>query len=152
MSTVIRWNPIREMAAVQSAMDRFFDETWRGYRNVDTSLALPLDVHDTETAFHVVAALPGVPADTINVNLQDDVLTISGELPQPTYPENARALLLERAYGKFSRSVRLPEAVVADQIEATLDNGVLRLNLPKSPEAQPKQIPVRVGTNGQSNS
>jgi HSP20 family protein len=150
MSTIIRWNPIREMAAVQSAMDRFFDETWRGYRNVDTSLALPLDVHETDTAYHVVAAVPGVPADTINVNLQDDVLTISGEVPQPTYPEGARALLLERTYGKFSRSVRLPEAVAEDQIEATLDNGVLSLNLPKTPAAQPKQIPVRVSVNGQN--
>lgn len=151
MSTIIRWNPIREMAGVQGAFDRFFDEAWRSYRNIDTSLALPLDVHETETAYHVVAALPGVPSDSINVSLHDDVLTITGELPQPTYPENARALLLERTYGKFSRSVRLPEQVVADQIEATLDNGVLTLSLPKSPEAQPKTIPVRVGTNGHSN-
>lgn len=151
MSTIIRWNPIREMAAMQSAMDRLFEDTWRGYRNVDTSLALPLDVHETETAYHVVAALPGVPSDTINVSLHDDVLTISGELPQPSYPENARALLLERTYGKFSRSIRLPEQVAADQIEASLDNGLLTLNLPKTPEAQPKQIPVRVNTNGHSN-
>jgi HSP20 family protein len=150
MSTIIRWNPVREFAGRQSAFDRFFDETWRSYRNVETSLALPLDVHETETAYHVVAALPGVLADSINVNLHDDILTISGELPQNTYPENARALLLERTYGKFSRSIRLPEAVVADQIEATLDNGVLTLNLPKSPEAQPKTIPVRVHTNGHS--
>ena len=148
MSTIIRWNPIREMAAMQNAMDRLFEDTWRGYRNVDTSLALPLDVHETETAYHVVAALPGVPSDTVNVSLHDDVLTISGELPQPAYPENARTLLLERTYGKFSRSVRLPEQVVADQIEASLDNGLLTLNLPKTPEAQPKQIPVRVSTNG----
>jgi HSP20 family protein len=147
MSTIIRWNPVREMAAMQSAMDRLFDETWRNYRTVDTSLALALDVHETETAFHVVASLPGVPADTVNINLQEDVLTISGEVPQPTYPEGARALLLERTYGKFSRSIRLPEAVVTDQIEATLDNGVLTLNLPKSPEVQPKQIPVRVHNN-----
>jgi HSP20 family protein len=136
---------------VEGAFDRFFDDAWRNYRNVDTSLALALDVHETETAYHVVAALPGVPADTISVSLHDDVLTISGELPQPTYPDNARALLLERTYGKFSRSVRLPETVVADQIEAHLENGVLTLNLPKSPEAQPKTIPVRVGTNGDSN-
>lgn len=149
MSTIIRWNPIREMAAMQSAMDRLFDETWRGYRSVDTSLALAVDVHETETAYHIVAALPGVSADSINVSLHEDVLTISGELPQPTYPENARALLLERTYGKFSRSIRLPDAVVADQIEANLENGVLTLNLPKTPEVQPRQIPVRVGTNGQ---
>lgn len=150
MSTIIRWNPIREMAAMQNAMDRLMENNWRGYRSVDTSLALPLDVHETETAYHVVAALPGVLSDTVNVSLHDGVLTISGELPQPSCPENARALLLERTYGKFSRSVRLPEPVVADQIEATLDNGLLNLNLPKSPEAQPKQIPVRVSTNGQN--
>lgn len=150
MSTLIRWNPVREMAAMQSAMDRLFDETWRGYRNVDTSLALALDVHETDTAYHVVATLPGVAADSINVSLNDDVLTITGELPQQSYPENSRALLLERTYGKFSRSVRLPEAVEADQIEASLDNGVLTLNLPKTPAVQPKQIQVRVGANGQN--
>ncbi|HLU09297.1 MAG TPA: Hsp20/alpha crystallin family protein [Oceanobacillus sp.] len=150
MSTIIRWNPIREMAAMQSAMDRFFDETWRSFRDVDTSLALPLDVHETGTAYHVVAALPGIPADSIHVSIHDGALTISGEVPQPSYPEDARALLLERTYGRFSRTIRLPEPVVPDQIEATLDNGVLTLNVPKSPEAQPKQIPVRVHSNGHS--
>jgi HSP20 family protein len=146
MATIVRWNPVREMAGMQSAMDRLFDETWRNFRNGAPNLDLPLDIHETETSYLVIAELPGVPSDAVNVSLHDGVLTISGEFQQETTPENSRALMLERTYGKFTRSIRLPQAVIADQIEATLENGVLTLNLPKTPEAQPRQIPVRVNS------
>ncbi|MBW4435854.1 MAG: Hsp20/alpha crystallin family protein [Pleurocapsa minor GSE-CHR-MK-17-07R] len=146
MATIVRWNPIREMAAMQNAMDRFFDDSWRSIRsNVEANL--DLDIHDTDAAYLVTAALPGVKAENVQVNLHDNVLTISAETMQETRPENSRALILERAYGKQTRSVRLPQPVLGDKIEAVLDNGVLTLTLPKSPEAQPRAIPVRVGTN-----
>src|SRR5262249_2348396 len=93
-------------------------------------------------------ALPGISPDQINVSLDDDVLTISGELPQPAFDEkqNARVLLFERSYGKFSRSVRLALPVDSDKIEASYESGLLKLELPKAAQVHPKQIPVR--TNG----
>jgi HSP20 family protein len=139
---MVRWNPFREMAAMQSAIDRAFDETWRNVRaTADSSLAL--DIHETANGYTVYAALPGANANTISVNVHDGVLTISGEIAQPTV-ENSRPLMLERAFGTFTRSIRLPQAVDLNNVDANFENGVLVLNLPKSPEAQPRQIPVRV--------
>lgn len=148
MTALIRWNPVREMAAMQSAMDRLFDETWRAARPVNAGNALALDVYETDAEYVVHTALPGVNADQINISFQDDVLTISGEVEQPAFNEDqhARVLLSERSYGKFSRSIRLAQAIDADKVEAAYENGVLTLTLPKAPEAQPRLIPVR--TNG----
>lgn len=145
MTMMIRWNPLRELAAMQSAMDRMFEETWRGARANVAELALPIDVYETETGYQVTASLPGLASDQVNISLHDNVLTISGELPASPHQENARALLVERSSGRFSRSIRLPEPVAADQVEAALENGVLHLTLPKTPEAQPRLIPVRSG-------
>jgi HSP20 family protein len=152
MATLVRWNPMREMMAMQNVMDRVFEETWRNARANVASVSFALDIHETEGAYTITASLPGVNAESVNVSLNDDVLTVSGELTATTQPENSRALLQERVYGKFSRSLRIPQAIIADQVEATIDNGVLTLTLPKSPETQPRQIPVRVGLNGSPSS
>jgi HSP20 family protein len=145
MSTVIRWNPVREVAAMQSAFDRLFDDNWQVVRPTARANALRLDVYETDTAYLVFTALPGINPDQIKVTLDDDVLTISGELAQPVIEEkdNARALLVERSYGTFSRSVRLGTPVDSGKGEATFENGVLKLHLEKVAQAQPKQIPVR---------
>lgn len=146
MSTIIRWNPIREMATMQNALDRLFEETWNGASRGGSAVStLALDVHENDNNYVVSAAVPGLTADQLQVNFQDGVLTISGEINQEKR-DDSRAIMLERVYGKFQRSVRLPLQVNADAIEAVLDNGVLKLTLPKSPEVQPRQIPVRVNT------
>jgi HSP20 family protein len=145
MTTIVRWNPLREMVAMQSALDRVFDETWRGIRNGGDVGTLALDVHETDSAYVVSAIVPGVSADAINISLHDGVMTIAGEIPQATSEttENRRAILLERTYGKFQRSIRLPQPVDTNRIEAVVENGVLTLTLPKTPEAQPRVIPVK---------
>jgi len=150
MNAVVRWNPIRDFAAMQSAMDRIFDETWRGFRE-GVGENLPLNVYETESTYQVIAPVPGVDSESLNISFQDDVLTISAELKREIAPENGKTLMLERTFGKFTRSVRLPQAVVADEISAVLENGVLTLTLPKVPEAQPRQIPVRVHANPSAN-
>lgn len=147
MNTIVRWNPFREMAAMQSAMDRLFDESWRGVRPTAAGNTLSLDVFETDQAYVLFTTLPGVDPQDIHVSMEDDVLTITGEVPQPAFDDkdNARTLMLERSYGKFTRSVRVGMPVDSDKIEAAYENGVLRLTLPKTPQAQPKVIPVRVG-------
>ncbi len=140
--TVVRWNPVREMLAMQTALDRMFEDTRRG--SFEGGSALALDVHEDEQSYTVETALPGVQPDNINVSLHDGILTITGEIPAQTR-ENSRTLMQERVYGKFSRSIRLPMAVDSGKVEASFDNGVLTLTLPKTEEAQPRQIPVRAG-------
>jgi len=143
MTTLVRWNPVREMTAMQNVLDRMFDETWRGTRPTFAGNALPLDVHEDATGYTVVTALPGLTADQINVSFQDGVLTITGETAHPEVKEDTRVLVQERSYGRFSRSVTLPQAVNADAVEASFENGVLTLTLPKAPEAQPRQIQIK---------
>lgn len=152
MSTIIRWNPIRELNAMQTAMDRLFNENWRMLRPSwdeaarEATYALPLDVHENDTAYLVITELAGVNPDQINVKMHDGVLTIEAELPQPEIKEgSARVLLQERRFGKFSRSVRLPLPVDVAKIEAAYADGILTLTLPKVEEAQPRVIQVKAG-------
>ncbi len=152
MSTIIRWNPIRELNAMQSAMDRLFNENWNALRSNwegaarEVAYALPLDVHENDRAYTVVTELAGVNPDHIQVKMQEGVLTIEAELPQPEVKEGgARVLLQERRFGKFSRSVRLPLPVDVAKIEAAYADGILTLTLPKAEEAQPRVIQVKAG-------
>lgn len=143
MTTMIRWNPVREMMAMQNAFDRQFNENWRTVRaNVDAQL--PVNVYENDNAYVLVASLPGVGAENININWHDDVVTIAAELPQPAFEgENVKTHIAERSYGKVSRSLRLSRPVDTDAVEAVYENGVLTLTLPKTAEAQPRVIPVR---------
>lgn len=144
MSIVIRRNPIREMAAIQSAMDRLFEDTWRGYTS-DSENTLAIDAHENDNAYVILANLPGVASDAIDITLHDGVLTISAELVQPEVAEGVRIHAQERPYGRYTRSLRLPKAVDAENVEANYENGVLALTLPKTPDAQPRQIPIKNG-------
>jgi HSP20 family protein len=143
MATLTRWNPIREVAAMQSSLDRLFDESWRNLWPVTASGALPVDLYETDNAYKAVFAIPGVNQDQINIRFENGVLTVSAEIPQQQV-ENARVLIQERGFGRYSRSITLPEFVEVDKAEANYENGMLMLNLPKRPEAQPKQINIKV--------
>ena len=148
MNRIIRWNPV---VRSEVALDRLFDDAWRSiFAEQPTSYSLALDLDEHDTAYVLKANLPGVDPEKISIRLEDDVLTIEAELNEETEKKEGRALVRERRYGKFSRSVRLPQLVDGDAIEATYENGVLQLNVPKLPEIQPKQITVKVG-NGNGN-
>lgn len=144
---IARWNPLREMAAMQTAFDRILDDAWRT-SSFSTGLnVMPFDVHETDTAYTVITSLPGLTTDDIHITLQDGSLTISGELHSPEVPDGGRMLMNERLSGKFQRRLSLPQEVDADKVEAQYVNGVLTLTLPKAPEVQPRQIPVRANSN-----
>jgi HSP20 family protein len=142
---IARWNPIREMAAMQNAMDRLFDETWRSTRPGYSGSTLALDMTDNGDSYSITADIPGVQADNINVNVHDGVLTISAELQEPQFEEDVRVLLQERPYGQFARSINLPQPVDTEKIDATYEEGVLTLTIPKVPEVQPRTITVKAG-------
>lgn len=141
-NTVIRWNPFRELMAMQNAMDRIFEDGWQDVR---TTLGnnLPIDAYENDDAYMIVADVPGIPADAINVNLHDGTLTIQVEIDAPEADENRRILLQERFFGKLTRRFNLPQRVDVDKVEAAYDNGVLTLTLPKAEEARPRQISIK---------
>jgi HSP20 family protein len=149
MANITRWNPFREMVTMQSALDKFFDEAWERWpewRLGENTLALDLD--ETDEHYIVTTDLPGVNPDNIHVTVQNDVLTIDAEVPEHTVEhKDTRSLVRERRYGRFSRSVRLPQTIDAGKVEADYKDGTLKLTLPKSEEAKVKLIPVKAGNN-----
>ncbi len=108
------------------------------------SFGLALDVEENEERYIVRADLPGVSLEDISVNIHDDLLTISAESTSESNDESKRVLVRERRVGKFSRSLRFPIPVNGDNVEASFENGVLSVAVPKAEDAKPRQIPVRV--------
>ena len=141
MMTRVRWNPAREMAAMQNIMDQWFENG----QPVVATHNLPLDVYETDGGYVIYTALPGVNPENISVSMEDDVLTISGEVAKPVFDEkdNVRTIAQERASGKFARSVRINTPVDSDKIEAAYEKGLVKLTLPKTAAAQPRLIPVK---------
>ena len=105
---------------------------------------LALDVEENGDAYIVHANLPGISQDDINVNIHEDVLTVSAETAAENRDENSKMLIRERRFGKFSRSLRFPTIVDGAAVEASFEQGVLSITLPKANHVKPRQIPVNV--------
>ena len=146
MTTLVRWDPIREMMQLQNAVDRLFESelasTLPLWRQSSTAWMLPLDVIETEDEFIVKASLPGINPDELDISLTDNVLTIKGEI-KVEEAEDVRYHLRERRFGMFQRSISLPVPVNADKVEAVYENGVLTLHIPKAEEVKPKHISIK---------
>src|SRR5688572_5765913 len=111
-------------------IDRIFEDWTRALNsNGSNGFALALDVHETEEAYQISADVPGVNSENIDIRLQDDVLTISAENNYEHEEKDGNALLKERRYGKFSRSLRFPVHVKNDAVEANFENGVLTVTV-----------------------
>ena len=107
-----------------------------------------LDVEENADAFIVHANLPGINQGDISVNIHDDTLTVSAETAAENRDETSKMLIRERRFGKFSRSLRFPTIVDGDAVEASFENGVLSITLPKAAHVKPRQIPVNVSAAG----
>lgn len=149
MTRIVRWDPFRDMLAVRTQMDRIMDEWLKESNGTENSengqrtMRLPLDVSENENNFVVKASVPGINPEDLEINFNDNMLTIQGETKEERVNENERYHLRERRFGRFVRSMTLPVAVNADAIDAQYDNGVLTLTLPKAEETKPRKINVR---------
>ena len=145
MAKLVRWNPYREMVGMLNAMDRLVDSDTLDRRYVarPTNWGLALDVTESEDDYTLKASLPGIAPEDIDISFEKDLLTIKGESKEEQEVEDRRYHLRERRYGSFCRSIRLPKAIDAENIEANYEAGVLSLRLPKLEEAKPKRIEVK---------
>ena len=124
---------------------RLMDELLRsssGNGNRVSGFTPPVDVHETEEEYLVKIDLPGVKSDDVNVEVNDNVLSISGSR---VADETGTAQLVERPYGTFTRTLTLPQGVDSDSIEAGYHDGVLELRIPKPAERKPKKITIGTG-------
>lgn len=150
MSTLMRWDPFREMTTLRDEMNRLFTRTI-GDQPVAKAAANatwspPVDVFDTPEAIVLKAELPGLKVEDVDVELDDNVLTISGERRFEEKVEDGRAYRLERAYGSFARTMTLPQGVKAEEISATFTDGVLEVRVPKADAVKPRKIAVSPAT------
>ncbi len=144
MATLVRWNPVRNRMNLFNEFDRLMNElsAWDA-PTVPSTWKLALDVMENEEGYTVVASLPGINPDHIDITLEDDVLTIKAETAEEKEEENTRYHLRERRMGSFSRSLRFPVPVNGDAVEARYERGVLTLSIPKAEEVKPKRISVK---------
>ncbi len=128
-----RWDPIRDLLAIQQRLDRFAPgpEGW----------APPVDLHETDDAYVLTAEVPGLAREDLQIHVHDGRLTLTGtrhERPVPCEQYHR----VERGHGTFNRSFQLPLPIAVDRIAADLKDGVLTVTVPKSPEAPPRRIRV----------
>jgi len=140
--------PAPNLASFRKEIDRLFDRFWE-----DDAAELPtlrewvpsLDFSEDADAYTVRVEIPGLESKDVKVMLQDNVLTVKGEKKEETKRKDERFYRMERCYGAFSRSLRLPSAVEGAKVNAVFKNGVLTITVPKAPEAKTSTIPIQVG-------
>jgi len=126
---------------------RYFNEFERylgQQMNTPDYRGLPLDVAESEEGYVVKASVPGINPDNVEVSIEEDVLTIKGEIAKDSETEEETYLIRERHAGSFSRSIRFPVEVNTEAVGATYENGVLTLNVPKVEEVKPKRVEIKV--------
>ncbi len=145
MDSMNVWDPARRYLTLREAMDRLFDHSMVGsaqQRQAEPAeWRLPIEAYSTDHAIVVRAAVPGLKPDDVEITLEGDTLTLRGEFPAPI--DNVNSLIAELPWGRFSRTLQLNVPIDANRAEATFDNGLLTLTLPKAEAVRPKVIPVK---------
>jgi HSP20 family protein len=148
---LVRWEPARELSSLQSEMNRlfntFFDTpTTTGGNGGAVRRWIPsMDLVETEEHFVLRADLPGLSQEDVAIELEDNVLTVSGERRAEHEDKKEGFYRVERSFGQFRRSLTLPDGVDADAITATFDKGVLEVRIPKPEERKPRKVAIQVG-------
>jgi HSP20 family protein len=149
MTTIVRWDPLKEMSGLQDRMNRLFEDVWGRGRRADEEFISggwvpPVDVRETKEALEISAELPGVDPKAAEVSVEGGVLTLKGSRNFEKAAEGETYHRVERAYGLFERSFTLPSNVDPERIQAAYRHGVLYLTVPKREEAKPKAISIKV--------
>ena len=149
MANVTRWDPFQDMLSLREAMNQLMEESFvrpaAGRNGQDFVPAL--DLSETAEGYLVEAAVPGLKPEDVEITVENNVLTIKGETRQEVDEKKRNYHRIERRFGSFQRTIGLPTTVKADAIQASLTDGVLRLEIPKAEEVKPRKISVNVGQN-----
>ncbi|HYL50522.1 MAG TPA: Hsp20/alpha crystallin family protein [Acidimicrobiia bacterium] len=144
--TITRFTPMTDFVSLREAMDRLFEDsfirptTWSGL--AAGQIAVPVDLWETNDAYHLRADVPGITPDQLDINVTADTLTFGGEVKGQSDVSNEGWLRQERRIGKFQRAFTLPVQIDPDKVVANFANGVLELTLPKADQVKPRSIKV----------
>lgn len=147
--SLIRWRPRNDFLSVRSEMNRLFDSFFTGWPEPRKGLlegewTPSIDVAETDDKITVTVELPGIDQKEVDIAITDDVLTLKGEKKEEKEVKEKNYHRIERSYGSFQRSVRLPTSVKADKAKAAYKDGILTITVPKTEEVKPKQIKIDV--------
>ena len=142
MTTLVRWEPFRELASFQNEMSRWMNGLFDGPGRVTQNWVPSLDVWETDSEVVYAFDLPGIPEDRISIEVKEDTLTVSAEREKKEEASDDGFYRFERRYGTFARAVGLPQGVDQNQISASYDNGVLEIRVAKPEEQKPQQIAI----------
>ena len=140
MTTLVRWEPLRELASFQNEVSRWMNGLFDGPGRLTQSWVPALDVWETPSEVVYAFDLPGIPEESISIEVKEDTLTVSAEREKTDETSEDGFYRFERRYGSFARAVGLPQGVDQDQIAARYENGVLEIRVPKPEEQQPRKI------------
>ena len=145
--SIARFSPISDVVSLREAMDRLFEDSfirpngsWSGL--AAGQVAVPVDLWETQDAYHLRADLPGLTPEDIEINATADTFQVSGEFKATTDVTSEGWLRQERRSGKFSRAFSLPMQIEPNKVDAKFENGVLELVLPKAENVKPRQIKI----------
>lgn len=146
---LIRWDPFREMSALQERMNRLFSDVRaqapvRGEEIVQGAWVPAVDIFETNEAIVLKAELPGITAQDISVEVKDNTLTLKGEKKFEKEVKEENYHRVERSYGSFQRAFTLPGTIHQEKVKAKFKDGILEITLPKVEEAKPKQVKVEI--------
>jgi HSP20 family protein len=145
--SLVKWSPAKSIFSLKDEMDRVFND-FLGNESllVDNMVNLtPLvNIEETDNDYIITAELPGIEKKDIKITFQNNMLNISGEKKEEKEMDNRNFHRVERRYGKFSRSIAIPSSIELDKIDASYKNGILTVKVPKSEEAKPKEIEVKI--------
>jgi HSP20 family protein len=143
MTTLVRWEPFRELASLQSEMSRWMNGMLEGNGQTRQNWVPALDVWETPSEVVYAFDLPGIPEDAITIEVKDETLTVSAERQKTQETDENGFYRFERRYGTFARAVGLPQGIDQEHIAARYENGVLEVRVPKPEEQKPRKIELQ---------
>ena len=144
MATLVRWEPFRELAALQNEMSRFMNGLLEGNGQATQGWVPTADVWETDDEVVYAFDLPGIPEEAISVELEDGALTISAERTREHEVEDGKYFRFERRFGTFSRTIGLPQGVSEGDVSAHYEHGVLQVHVRKPEQPKPRKIEIGV--------
>lgn len=143
MTQLMRTSPSNQLRNLQREVDQLFDSFFSSREEgTDAVWAPQMDMVETDDTYRIHLDVPGISKDDLTINYQDNRLTVRGTRTEETQEAGSNYVRTERAFGNFYRSFTLPKSIEADEIEASYDNGVLTINIPKTEKSTTRQIEV----------
>jgi HSP20 family protein len=141
-----RWDPFRDLLSMRDAMDRFWREGYPATAASSGTWAPRMDVLEEPDQYRIRLSIPGVKPEDVQIQAEQNMLTVSGELRPESAPSGGRFLHQEHVAGSFSRSISLPGGIDTEQASAQFEHGVLTITLPKSEAARPRRIQIQTAS------